>query len=67
MAVSVVEIITRQKNLGNGVIVLGEQLIIDVHQLALTDSRRRLLGGHIRGSLAQSQLAYAHADRARGY
>ena len=48
-------------------IVFGEQLVIHIHQLALSHRRRRLLGWHIVGPLPEVQLAEAHGDSAGGH
>lgn len=47
-------------------VVLVEQLVIGVHQLALAHGGGRLLRGHILRSSRQVQLAHAHADGAGG-
>ena len=56
----------RQEHLGDGVAVLRKELIIGVHQLALTDGGGRLLGGDIGGATVKPELADAHTDRAGG-
>ena len=52
------------KELRHGVVILREQLVVDIHQLALSHGGRRLLGGHIGGTPRQIQLPHAHADGA---
>ena len=42
--------------------IIGKQAVIGVHQLALADRSRGLLGRHILRALQQSQLANAHGD-----
>ena len=44
--------------------VLPEQLIVNIHQFALADCGRRLFGGNIRRTGAESKLSGSHADGA---
>ena len=60
------QIVRRNQQLGNGMMVLAEQLVVNVHQLALAHCRRGLLGGDILRPVSQSQLAHAHANGAGG-
>ena len=62
-----VDILAGQQNLGHRVVVLGKELVIGVHQLALAHRRRRLLGGHVGGLAGQIQLAHPHADGPGGH
>ena len=56
-----------QQDLGHGVVILGEQLVVGVHQLALAHGGGGLLTGHVGGLAGQVQLAHAHADGAGGH
>ena len=69
------EVVTRQpeelsrqlmQQLRHGVVILGEELVVDIHQLALADGGGRLLARHIRRAAGQVELADAHADGAGG-
>ena len=60
------QIVCRNQQLGNGMVILAEQLVIDVHQFALSHSRRGLLGGNVLGAASQAQLSNAHANGSGG-
>ena len=60
------DIVRRQQDLRDGVAVFREQLVVGVHKLALAHGGRGLLGRHVHRLFAEAQLAYAHADGARG-
>ena len=62
----VLEVVGSQKKLSNRVVVARKELVVDVHQLALTDRCRRLLGGDITGACGEHKLAHSHSDRTRG-
>ena len=47
-------------------VILGEELVVNVHQLALADRGGRLLARHILGALGQVELAEAHGNGAGG-
>ena len=47
-------------------IVFAKQLIISIHQLALTDGGCRLLRGNIGGTFSESQFSDTHTDRTGG-
>ena len=55
------------EELCHGVVILREQLVVNIHQLALSHGGGRLLGGHIGGTPRQIQLPHAHADGAGGH
>ena len=55
------------QKLGHRMIVFSKQLVIHIHQLALSHRRRCLLGGHIVGPLPEVQLTEAHGDGAGGH
>ena len=59
------EILSGQQDLCDGVIVRSKQLVINVHELALADCGRSLLGGHVGGALCEVQLPDSHADGPR--
>ncbi len=56
-----------QQHLGHRMVVLGEQLVVDVHQFALSYRRGGLFGGHVGGTARQLELAHPHADGPRGH
>ena len=60
------DIVRRQQDLCDGVAVFGEQLVVGIHQLTLTDCGGSLLGRYICRPLSEAELAHAHADRAGG-
>ena len=66
LALVVGDVVSGDQQLGYGMVVLAEQLVIDVHQLALAYGGGCLLGGNVSGPLPESQLADAHADGAGG-
>ena len=66
-ALLAVDILAGEQHLGHGVVVLVEQLVVGIHQLALAHGGGGLLGGHILGPPGQVQLAHAHADGAGGH
>ena len=55
------------EDLGHGVVILGEELVVGVHELALAHGGGGLLGGHVGGTAGQVQLAHPHADGAGGH
>ena len=55
------------QKLGHRMIVFSKQLVIHIHQLALSHRRRRLFGWHIVGPLPEVQLAETHGDSAGGH
>ena len=59
-------IVAGEQDLGHGVVVLGKQPVVGIHQLALAHSGGGLLGGHVGGAAGQVQLAHPHADGAGG-
>ena len=63
----VCDVLPGDQQLGHGVVVLAEELIISIHQFALAHGGGGLLGGDVGGTLAQAQLAHAHADGAGGH
>ena len=65
-AVCIVNVICGEQDLGDCVVILGKQLVVGIHQLALTHCGSSLLTGHIRGTTGKPQLAHAHADSAGG-
>ena len=58
------DVLAGQQQLRYDVIILREELIIKIHQLALADGGGRLLARHIRRTSGQIELADAHADGA---
>ena len=58
------DVLAGQQQLRHNMIVLREELIVKIHQLALADGGRGLLARHIRRTAGQIELADAHADRA---
>ena len=56
------DVLAGQQQLRHDVIVLREELIVKIHQLALADGGSRLLARHIRRAPGQVELADAHAD-----
>ena len=67
MTLGVLHIGAGEEDLGHGVVVLGEQLVIDVHQLALAHGCGGLLGGHVAGPLGKVQLSHPHGDGPGGH
>ena len=61
----IVQHVTGEEHLGHGVAVEGEELIVEPHELALTDGGHGLLLGDGGGS-GGSHLGHACRDRARG-
>ena len=59
------DVLAGQQQLRHDMIILREELIIKIHQLALADGGGRLLAGHIRRAPGQVELADAHTDGAR--
>ena len=55
------------EQLGHRVVILGEQLVVRIHQLALAHGGGGLLGGNVLGPLRQVQLAEAHGNGAGGH
>ena len=55
------------EQLGHRVVILGEQLVVSIHQLALAHGGGGLLGGNVLGPLRQVQLAEAHGDGTGGH
>ena len=55
----VVEVLPREQHLRDGMVVLAEQPVVGVHQLALADRRSGLLGGDVAGFV---DLQLAHAE-----
>ena len=60
-------ILPGNQQLGHGMVVIPEELIINVHQLTLAHGSSGLLPGDIPGALAQAQLPHPHADGPGGY
>ena len=54
------------KYLRDDVVVLGEELVVKIHKLTLTDGGRGLLCRHVRRARAETQLPHAHSYRAGG-
>ena len=54
------------EELADDVVILGEELVVNIHQLALADRGGRLLARHILGALGQVELAEAHGNGAGG-
>ena len=46
--------------------ILGEKLVVDVHQLALTNRRASLLARNVARLLSKTKLSYTHTNSARG-
>ena len=61
----VIQHVAGQKDLGDGVAVEGEELIVEPHQLALADGGHSLLLGDGGGS-GGAHLGHARRNRARG-
>ena len=61
------DILAGEQHLRHRVVVFVEQLVVGVHQLALTHGGCGLLGGHVRRAAGQIQLTHAHADGAGGH
>ena len=59
-------VLTGDQQLCYRVVIFAEQLVVSIHQLALTDGSGCLLGGDIFGTLPQTQLAHTHADGTGG-
>ena len=66
-ALRVVHVVPRQQDLRNGAVVLGEQLVINVHDAALAHRGRRLLHAQLLGPLGQAQPRRTHGDGAGGH
>ena len=62
----VVHVCPGEQNLRHGAAVLREELVVEMHQLALSHGGRGLLDRQLGGPLAHAQLHRAHADGARG-
>ena len=67
LAHRVVDVRCGNQQLCHRMVVLGEQPVVNVHQLALPDGSSRLLGRSVRGARAEVQLADAHGDGAGGH
>ena len=55
------------EQLGHRVVILGKQLVVGIHQLALAHGGGGLLGGNVLGPLRQVQLAEAHSNGSGGH
>ena len=55
-------ILAGDQQLGHGVVVFTEELVVGVHQLALTHGGSSLFGGDILGPLQKAQFADTHTD-----
>ena len=60
-------VLTGNQQLGHNVVVFAKNLVVEVHQLALTHSGGCLLGRYIRRPFPQPQLAHTHANGTGGY
>ena len=60
--VGVLHVRAGQQDLGHRVVVFREQLVVNIHQLALSHRRQSLLSGNIRRLAGHVQLADAHGD-----
>ena len=58
----VTDILTCEKNLSNGVVVFGEELVVCVHQLTLTYCCSCLFFGEKRRTFSELELAHSHTD-----
>ena len=63
----IVHAVPGEQHLGGGVAVLAEELVVDVHQLALAHRRAGLTAADVVGLGGQLQLAHTHADGTGGY
>ena len=54
------------QKLRDSVIIFGKELVIQIHELALTNGSGRLLGRRVLRSLTQIELREAHRDGAGG-
>ena len=61
------DILARQQDLRHVNAIFQKHLVVNVHQLALPDSRRRLLDRQLLRSLRQAELCRADRHRTRGY
>ena len=66
VAVGVLNILQGEQNLGDIVVVAGEALVVDIHELTLAHGCGGLLRGQVAGAAGQAQLADPHADGTRG-
>ena len=55
-------VVPGQEDLGHGAVVLGEELVVDVHHPALPHGGSRLLHPKFLGPLGKPQLGSAHGD-----
>jgi hypothetical protein len=62
-----IHVLRGKQQLGHGVVIAGEQLVVGVHQFALAHGGGGLLGGHIRRAAGEVQLANPHADGPGGH
>ena len=59
-------VVPGNQQLGYGVVVVTEQLVVCIHQLALSHGSGGLLRGDVLWPLPQPQLSHAHADGTGG-
>ena len=59
-------VVPGDEQLGHRVVIFPEQLVVNIHQLALSHRRRRLLGGDVLRTGFQAQFGDPHADGAGG-
>ena len=62
MPLLVLDILGRNQYLRHSMPVLGEELVVGVHKLALPHCGRSLLGGHVRRPLLERELSSTHCD-----
>ena len=62
----VLHVAAGQQDLGHRVVVLGKELVICIHQLALAHGGGRLLPRHVRRTLRKPQLPHPHGNGAGG-
>ena len=61
------DVVGGQQHLADGEAVPGERLGVAVHQQALADAGRRLLGGQVAGPAGQAERREPGRDRAGGH
>ena len=66
MAFRIPQVFAGQEDLRRGVVIGGKELVVDIHELALSDGCRGLLSRHVCGALPQVEFAHSHADGTGG-
>ena len=59
-------VLRRDQDLRHNMMILRKQLVVNIHQLALTHRGSRLLCRNIRRAMRKRKFAHPHGDGARG-